>query len=286
MGLMDFLGGGDGGFGAASRANEANRRLFQNIRLPEYAQLIPELYNNESFNYELLNEDPALKSAQMQALAKMAGLAEDGLSAEDAAGFAKARDMGAQMARGEREAAMQSAQARGVGGGGLEFAMREIANQGGAQRAQNAGLEQAAQSARQRALYNQAHLQGLGDVRGQDYRANSANTDIINRFNQMNTQQRNQTGMANVDKREDAFRYNEGIKDKNYNNQMRRAEGLAGINNRQGEIGAAQSEAERRRRAGLVGLIGAGAGAYLGGAGNRGTGALIGSQVGSTLGGW
>jgi hypothetical protein len=160
--------------------------------------------------------------------------------------------------------------------------MREIANQGGAQRAQGAGLEQAAQAARQRALYNQAHMQGLGDVRQQDYRANADNTNVINRFNQMNTQQRNSTNMANVDKREDSFRYNEGNKDKNYNNQMRRAEGMAGINNRQGEIATAQSEAERRRRSALFGLAGAGLGAAAGGPG----GAQVGGQIGSAFGGF
>lgn len=180
----------------ALRELQGIEQLYSGIKTPDlvWKDYVPELFSNETANYELINEDPALKSQQMDALKRMAGLAETGLSDVDEAGFARARNEGNQMARAGTEAALANAQARGVGGSGLEFAMREIANQGGAQRAQEAGLGQAADSARQRALYAQAHGNALAGVRGQDFQANRANTDVINQFNMANTTRRNQVG--------------------------------------------------------------------------------------------
>jgi hypothetical protein len=66
-----------------------------------------------------------------------------GLSAEDQLNFEKARSLGAQQSQQGAQAALQNAAARGVGGSGLEFGMREQANQEAANRAQTAGLEQA-----------------------------------------------------------------------------------------------------------------------------------------------
>lgn len=280
MGLLDIFTGEDGGFDSARGANAKNRALYQAIQDPTYQQYAPELYSNESSNYALTNEDPLLKSAQMSALAKMAGLADSGLSDVDQAGFEKARSMAGQVAKQGNAAALQNAQTRGVGGSGMEFAMREMANQDAATRAQDAGLSQAADSARQRALYSQAYGQQLAGARDQDNRVNSQNTGIINQFNQANTNARNATNASNVDQRNGAFKYNEGLKDKTYNNQMRRADGMAGINNRESEIGMAESAQQQAKRRGLTGAVGAGVGAAFGGP----AGASIGYGVGSSLG--
>lgn len=265
MGVLDLLMGGGGGADAAREANERNRALFEGIDLPEYAELIPELYNSESYNHQLIAEDPMLKSKQMGNLNMLEQLANEGLSAEDELGFMKARDLGAQSARGGTQAALADAAARGVSGGGLEFAMREQANQGGAQRSQQAGLEQAAAAARQRALQAQAYQNALSQSRGDDYRVNSANTNIVNDFNTRNTSQRNAVSAANVDKRDDAFRYNEGNKDKKYGNEMRRADSIAGVNNRSGEIGLAEDAAQREGRRAILGAGASLAGGWLGG---------------------
>lgn len=211
-----------------------NRKLYENIQLPNlmWEDYAPELFQTESAQYELTQEDPLLKSAQLSALQKMAGLAESGLSDIDAAGFQRARSMGARDARAGTEAAIANAAARGAGGSGMEFAMREMANQGGAERAQQAALEQAAASARQRALYQQAYGDMLGNVRGQDLGARQANTDIINRFNQANTAQRNETAVNNTQTKNSAQQYNlEGRRDtkqQNFTNEMARAGGISG----------------------------------------------------------
>lgn len=219
-GLYNLLNPDTSAIDNARKNNERNRQLYENVALPTYQDYVP-----ENYNYETIKEDPTIRSAQMAALAKMSGLADSGLSTEDEAAFTKARQQAGQIQKAGNDAAIANANARGVGGSGLEFAMREMANQQGAQNAQNAGMDQATASARQRLLYNQAYQTGLGNQRAQDFTANQANTGIVNRFNEANTNNHNQ-----------AFQYNQGLKDRTYNNQMRRADALAGINNNDSQI--------------------------------------------------
>jgi hypothetical protein len=268
--MLGQLFGDDGGEAATKRNLSAARAAFEGIKLPEltWKDYAPELYQSESANYELSKEDPVVRSAQMSVLSKLAGLADQGLSDEDAAAFAKARSQGNQMSRAGTEAAIANAQARGVGGSGMEFAMREIANQQGAQRSQEAGLDQAAAAARQRAMYNQAYGQQLGQVRGQDAQANQANTDIINRFNSANTQQRNQMNLANTDMRNQAQQMNNqgrnNVQQQSFDNQLKRAAGISGGYRDQANADAAAGAARASERNQLIG-IGAGAfGSYLG----------------------
>jgi hypothetical protein len=231
-----------------------NQALYNNIALPDlkWQDYNPETYTTQDAQYQTISEDPMVRSAQLAALSKMAGLANTGLSDEDAAAFQKARAQGNQMSKAGTEAALANAQARGVGGSGLEFAMREAANQQGAERAQSAGLEQAATAARQRALYNQAYAQGMGSMRTQDMNANQANADIINRFNQANTAQRNSANFANVDMRNQAqMTNNQGKRDvaqQNFNNQLQRAGGQAQANTGMAGGYAAQNAANTAER--------------------------------------
>jgi hypothetical protein len=282
MGILDFLGGSDNGFQTAQETLLRNRGLYDQIGLPEYDEWNPELYRGDSTQFELTTEDPLYKSSQMQLLSKLAGLSETGLSAEDEAAFGRARGEATQMAKRGTEAALADAARRGASGSGLEFAMREQANQESAGRANQANLERAAAAARERALYTQAYGDALSGARGQDLNARQANTDIINRFNQANTQNRNAINQANVDSRNDAFKYNQGLKDKRFSNELGRADRVAGMNDKEMELQLAQEEQRRKRRGAMVGLVGAGAGAMVGGP----TGAMVGSQVGQTVGGY
>lgn len=247
-GAAGNLFGDDGSDDALNEIRAQQARLAA-IQTPDlvWKDYAPELQNSETAQYSLNQEDPVVRSMQLSALNKMAGLSQQGLSDEDAAAFDKARGMGAQMSRAGTEAAIANAQARGVGGSGLEFAMREIANQQGAERAQSAGLDQAAASARQRALYNQAYAQGLGSMRGQDQSTMRANTDVINQFNMANTNQRNQTAQANVNLRNQAQTMNNqgrnDVKQQNFNNQITKATGQNNASNAMSNAYAAQGAA-------------------------------------------
>jgi hypothetical protein len=235
------------GFSDAYSNIAKNRALLDNIDLPSYAEMNPELYGYQSGDVKLQQEDPVLKSQQISILNKLAGLSETGQSDADAEGFQKARDIANQEAKAGTENALSDAQRRGVGGSGLEFAMRESANQGGANRALNAGLNQAADSERGRAAYLQAFGNQAGSMRDQNYRNESANTGIINKFNEANTQGRNTMNNNNVDLKNNAFTYNQGLKDKSFNNKMTRATGQMSVNNQENDIRLAQ-DAQRNAK--------------------------------------
>lgn len=263
---MGLFGNNDSGFDAAMTANERNRKMFEDLELPQYRQFTPELYDNESANFQLTSDDPVMKSKQLEALARMEGLSETGLSGVDDAAFYRAKQMGDQMARAKTDAAINDAQLRGVAGGGQEFAMREQAAQGGAQRAQEAAMARAEAAANQRAQYLNAYANQAAGARDQDYRTNANNSDIINKFNMANTQGRNQAQAANVGAKNDAFKYNEGLKDKTYGNQLGKNDRIAGSNNDEAKIRAAQADRDQRQREAdqnaVLGFMSMGAGAY------------------------
>jgi hypothetical protein len=215
------------------KQNQAN---WNGLEIPNetWDTVTPQLYSAQQANATTVQNDPMVKSAQMAALAKMGDLANTGLSDVDQQGYTQARDLGNQMANSGSQAAMQNAQARGIGGSGMEFANREIANQQGAQRAQQAGLQQAADSARQRALYNQAYATGLGNMQQQDTNLSAQNAGILNQFNMANTQAANQGSQYNI-----ANNYNSqiannqgrtGVQQNMYGDAVTRAQGQSGAN--------------------------------------------------------
>lgn len=265
VGLTDHAGA-EQSLGRANAISAENARYIKNIKTPDiiWQNLTTEDYNPELVDYQTISEDPQIRSMQMNALAKMGELSETGLSAEDALGFEKAEMLGQRMAKSGRDAALQNAEMRGVGGSGLEFAMREAANQEGAEAARMAALEQAATTARQRALYNQAYSDALGQQRSQDFGVNQANTNIMNEFNQANAQTKNQAQMYNQQNRQDAFKYNtegqRGVQQQRFANEMQKAGALTGANNQVAQNYMADSAAKNAAGQGMMGaLIGGGA---------------------------
>jgi hypothetical protein len=261
---------GDSGAGDIQDIMNQNKRLYEGINLPEleFNEYTPEALLNESMKAELVNEDPLIKQAQMKALERMAGLAETGFSDVDQANLMGARDQADSMVRQNRDAVLQNAQARGVAGGGLEFALKEMANQEASERARKSGMEGAAETARMRAMQQQAYQNALSGQRSQDFQANAKNTDILNQFNQMNTQNRNATNQYNVANRNTAQTYNNEQKNtvaqNQFNNEMARAGGISGAN--QG-VATAVASGQAANASNTNALINAGAGmagAYLG----------------------
>lgn len=274
------LFGNDSGF-----KNERNRldevmADTKKIPLPVLERMIYQGYSPETMNYSLMKDDEGTKGLQLAALNKMQNLSETGQTVEDAAAFDRARNLGAQAAKVGTENAIQNARARGVSGSGMEFALREMANQGGAQRTHEAGLEQAASGARNRAMYNQAYNQALGNFRNQNNQASQANTDIINRFNQANTQNRNQAAQYNIENRIGVTRGNNQMSQADYDNQMKRVSGISEIGKQRNAVDSAEEEQRRRRSSGVGSIAGGIAGAYMGGPVGASAGAAIGGSVG------
>jgi hypothetical protein len=225
-----------------------NQALYAGLQAPQFQDYNPVAYDPTMAQASTISEDPSLRGMQMNALNNLAGLSTTGLSAIDQQGFENARQMAGQIASSGNAAALQNAQARGVGGSGLEFAMREQANQDAAGRAQQASLQQAADSARQRALYNQAYGQMAGQVRGQDYNTNAANAGILNNFNMYNTNATNQARQYNVGQQNYAQQYNNDLRQKQYEDQLQKLGGMSGANSGMYKGYAAENAANNDQR--------------------------------------
>lgn len=91
------------------------------------------------------------QQAQRQALQQMQQWGQGGLTATDRSGLETTRGRDMQASGAAQRGLMQQAQARGVGGSGLDFATRQQAAQGGQQQASDAE-SQMLQGAQQRAL--------------------------------------------------------------------------------------------------------------------------------------
>lgn len=171
-------------------------------------QLTPEQYVAQVQQASQLNNiqvDPSLVQAQAQALAQLKEVAEsNGLTAQDRAQLQQIATEEYTRARGNRQAAAQQAQERGVSGGGLEQLRGMLADQGAAQSASARGT-QVAGLAQQRALQAMQQAGQLaGSMRSQSFDEQArvaAAQDAINRFN---TQLGQDVSNANVAARNQA----------------------------------------------------------------------------------
>lgn len=204
-------------------------------------------YSPEAYQYSTVTEDPTMRTRQMALLERLGQLGETGLSDADRASYAQATGA-ANQAAGQRSAAlMNEMRARGQGGSGLEYALREQAGQESLTRAANQGLQQAGDSARQRALYQQAYGNALAGQRDQDYRSTAANTDIINRFNQLNTGTRNEAALGNLQRRND-------VAQQRFQNQLSKSQAKAGMTGQVAQANAANTAANNALISNAVGM--------------------------------
>jgi hypothetical protein len=156
-----------------------------------------------------IQTNPQTLQAQQGALNQLQQLgAQGGMSAQDQALQFQLQSDAAQKAKSGREAVMQNAAQRGIGGSGLEMLGQMQAEQGGAN-ANAANQYQINAGAQQRAL--QA-MQGAGQLGGQmqaqqfgQQSAQAQAQDAINRYNAMNSQS---LGNMNVNARNNAQNYN------------------------------------------------------------------------------
>lgn len=200
---------------------------YQIQQLVEQGVLSPEdaeaaLVGESEFNG--ISLDPNLKENQMSALSSIMDIGESGgMTLADKANLSKIASEEQAQARGNRDAILQNAQARGVGGSGLELMAQLQNQQSSATRQSQRDLDVAAQ-AQARAL--EALMQG-GNMSGQmidqsfNQQAQKAGAnDAIAKFNAQNQQQIN---MANTGARNEAQAGNlankQSIANQNANNQ-------------------------------------------------------------------
>lgn len=147
----------------------------------------------------LVSEDPNMRAAQLSALNSLLTRSNEGITAEEQRAADLSRRKQEQTSQGDQEAIMQNMAARGVGGSGMEYALRQDAAQQAADTASQGGLAREATNAEQKLAALNGLMSGASSVRGQDYTANKGNADITNTFAQENSRRRNAVSAANTE---------------------------------------------------------------------------------------
>lgn len=220
----------------------------QGILTPEQAQA--QLVGRSEMDGITL--DPKLKTAQMEALAGLQDISSSGgMTNMDRANLNRIKSEEDAAARGKREAILSNAQARGMGGSGLELMSQMKNQQESASRTAQRDLDVAGM-AQQRAL--QALMQGgdmAGRIQGQDFSQQAQTAQANDAISKFNAQNKQQVGMANVAANNDAQArnlaakqsvsdinsnlknqqqmHNKGLLQSNFENDMRKRQAQAGL---------------------------------------------------------
>jgi hypothetical protein len=225
MGLFDLpydignaIKGEDDQQKKADADRDAALAAYQGLATPGIDEQRVNPYTQGDTAYGGIQVDPREKEAQFAALRALTDQAnQGGMTAQDRETFQQSQDLANQQEQSNRAALAQHYQSMGQLGQGAQLAMQLQGQQGAANRLNRAGMSQAAQ-AQMRALQARMGAGQLGgEMRGQDYGEQAAKAAAQDRINQFNTANRNQGQY-----------YNSGLYQQQYDNQARRAGGLAG----------------------------------------------------------
>jgi hypothetical protein len=294
--LGGLLGNSSANAGAQQKAAAAAQALAQlnSVGLPpdlskalvlqhfqQQGTLTPELMQNinlQSSQVAQIQEDPSLKSAQMEALGTLGQVSRGGLQAGDRAAYNELRQKTQQDAEANRQSILQRMLSQGQGSSGNALIAQLQAGQSAEDQASAQG-DRLAASASQNALQalNQ-RAQLAGNVRGQDFSANQAKAQALddrNRFlanNSMAVQQsninaRNNAQASNLQAKQNISNANVGMtndetqrqnqaKQDYWNNQLRLATTKANAINSQGSVLADNSQKQADRYSKLGSSVG------------------------------
>lgn len=293
MGMFDFLYG-EGG----SKFTDKSARLWdqlkglapeeQQYRLAQYVEqgvLTPteaEAVSVGTDPYTGVEFDTVGKNAQMAALQQLQDIgAEGGLTAADKSKLAAIQNQEQAQARGSREAILQNAQARGMGGSGLELMAQLQNQQESVNRQSSRDLDVAAQ-AQERALQaiQQAGQMG-GQLNQQQFGQQKSLADSRSAIEQFNAQNKQNVGLQNVAAKNQAQvanlqnkqnianqnvdqltqqqQLNAGAKQQAFNNQQAITSGKAGALSQQAKQADADRQTNKNEVGGFLGGIAKGA---------------------------
>lgn len=205
----------------------------KDIDVPAFEEMIAQEIQRQTE----VKADPGVREAQMQALTKMQGIAnQGGLDPQAQLAIQQARQSEEQLAKANGQAVQSDFARRGMSGSGAELAAQMAGSQGASNRANMAGMSAAA-DASQRAM---AALSGVGqmagNIRGQDFSTDDSNRRAAIERDKFNSQLRTAAQQGNIDQR---FRRT--------NAQMNKVGALAGA--KKGKAGQIQEGADRTERA-------------------------------------
>lgn len=288
--LTNFISGGS--FDNAKDSAKQGAAAYNQVNLPTAEELQYQLYemvNNGDMTPEQatavlqqqselsgITLDPKLKQAQMEALSQLQEIGQNkGLTDMDKAQLAQIQGEEASQARGAREAILQNAQARGMGGSGLEM-LSQMKNQQEAATRQSGRDTQVAGLAQQRALQAIQSAGQLGGQIGQQDFSQQAQIaqakDAINQFNaanqnkavlsnqaannaaqQFNLQKQLEVNKANTDIKNQQAAMPSQAKQQVAQNQLSKASGQAGAQNAVTQADLARGQANTQMFGSILG---------------------------------
>lgn len=241
----------------------------------------PTAYNNIAL-------DPATRAAQMAALGEFSNIASTGgLDANAKLAIQQANDAATRQTQAEQGAIMKSAQAMGQGGGDFALTQRAIAAQGGSNNAAMAGMQAAAEAEANREAALSAMANIGGGINAADYSQaankaasentiNATNAATRNAANTNNVTNKVQTGefnvgnaqnvnAANTGAKQNQVYYNANLPQQQFNNELAKAGGMAGVNNAQASAAQNAQNANLAFTGSLLGSVAPIAATYMGG---------------------
>lgn len=222
----------------ANNAANAGINAYQNLTLPQLQQL---LYNAKQSTaagpydaaqaqtvdqgtnaFNNINLNPAAQAAESSALGQLQGIAaNNGITPQTAAQLAQIRAQGNANEKGQRDAIMQSAASRGVGGSQMALASALANEQGAADRNAAGGYQAAADAANraQNAIGTGANL--AGTIYSQQYGAAQNQANAQNAINNFNAAAKNAASAQNATATNTAL--NQGVQNQQATNLANQA---------------------------------------------------------------
>lgn len=260
----------------------------------QVAEQAPSAYNNISL-------DPATRAAQIAALWQYTDIANaGGLDANAKLALQQAIDAANTQSQGAQGAIMRAAQAEGQGGGDFALTQRAIAAQGASNTGATQGLQTAAMAEANREAALNAMANIGGGINASDYAQaankaasenviNATNTAARNAANTGNVANAIQTGEFNVGNAQGVntrntaagqgqVYYNAGLPQQQFNNELNKAAGIAGVSQQQATAAQNAQNANLGFTGALLGTAGTIGGAAIGGP----VGAAVGNQLASS----
>lgn len=246
---------------------DPQEQMIQLEHFKQTGQLTPELektFQQQKSELSNINVDPTSRQAELSALTKLQDISNNnGLDAQSKAQYQALQDKLNANEAGQRGAIVQNFAQRGMGGSGAELQAQLLASQQEANRASQQGMDIAAQS-EQRALQALMNSNNVAsNMYGQDYQRQLDEAKAQDAINQFNTRSAQSVAGANVDRANNAQKYNLDL-------QQRIADQNVGINNQQEihnkDLYQQQFQNEAQKAAGASGQYGNVANQYSGNA--------------------
>lgn len=234
----------------ARRILERAYQQYGTLDVPDLTPIAAEVLGPSAF--QNLQTDPGLREAQMSALSKMRSMEDGGgFNLEDEAALNRSLNASSQAASSQAAGLQEGFAARGIGGGGAEIAAQLANQQGGANRANQTGLDVAAQA--QKRYFDSIREQAAmaGGVRGQDFNEGATKASAADEIARFNAGAKTDASKFNTSLEQWQYGQQKGLADSRYDMAKDRAAVVSGQGAQQAQqVGGTAQAAGQAMQAG------------------------------------